>query len=143
MRAVPLTLFSLCLSCTLVIDGRIDEYEGACTGEEEEAATARYNERGEPTLLLEGSRSIAGIAADCPGCATEDCVEECILDDTNSAITLECAACFADATACVRSHCRVECDGEDARPATCDACGCAECGGAFEACSGLAASLCR
>lgn len=135
MRAALLVLSFLCVTCTLVVDGRIAEYEGACADEEE---NVRH---------LYGSadrrRSVAKIADDCHGqCTGEDCVEDCITNDTNGAISLECAACFADAADCVATFCAVPCAG-DLVDVGCLVCACNRgCAPALDGCAGFTVEAC-
>lgn len=134
MRAALLTLFCLCLGCTLVVDGRIDEYEGACS-DEEEALAAEY---GRP----DNRRNLEEIVEDCRGCIGEDCVEECVHEDTGAAVSIECAACFADAGDCVQRFCPERCGG-DRNPGDCLLCSCNfQCTQELNACAGYTVVPC-
>lgn len=142
MRLGLAALAMLCSTCSLVVSDRTPAYEGACASEEE-AATSRYNQQGEPAQGV-GSRGILNIALTCDPCATEDCVEECIGIEIHHAITLECSACFADAADCVKDSCLAPCTGDLLDIDECNRCLCSShCGDELNGCAGLTLVTCR
>jgi hypothetical protein len=140
MRAPATALFTLCLSCTLVVEGRIDEFEGSCA-DEEEAAKGVYDVGGD----LGPARPIWVIAIGCDDCTTEDCVEACIrdADHTDNAITFECSACFADFAQCAHDSCQAECGPVGFELGRCRACVCdgSTCAADLDFCGGLESTV--
>ena len=139
MRAVLLVLLSALGSCSLVVDKRIAEYEGACA-DEEEAARSRYDDDGAPSAAR-NARPPLQIALQCDPCSSEDCVEDCIVSSTTD-LSLECSACFADAALCV-SGCRDSCQGGPLREAECLICVCRQgCAEPLNTCAGIVLADC-
>ena len=140
MRAFAAVLFLVHPACSFVIDGRTKPFEGACA-DEEEGVRALYDPETHEASTDADAIGVETIAQDCHGCATQDCVERCIRDDTKDAITTECAACFADHADCTEANCSAECARLD-DPA-CHPCLCAAgCGHDFDECTGLEIANC-
>lgn len=130
MRALLLIGLASSAACSLVVASNTDEYEGACA-DQEEAVGGTYH--GQP---------LTGVATECSDCTTEDCTEECLVSETDGAITFECAGCFADFARCLREECRDICfDHPDLD--LCLGCVCvSNCGAQANECAGITVANC-
>lgn len=136
MRYAAPLLFLLLPTCSLVIDGRTEPYEGACA-DEEEAVSATYGPG-------DSARTLTEILRECLPCSEEDCVERCLVQATGGAVSHECAACYADLQDCTERFCRPVCLGVGDDPTRCERCACDNgCVAEFDACSGLPVTLCE